>query len=53
METSCIFNAYLGQFQWVSTINYKGVVCTREWSSVKPTRKQIRKYMKRLRNKFK
>lgn len=37
---------------WVSQIYYKQVNCFRDWGEVKPTKKQVRKFMKRLRQKI-
>lgn len=37
---------------WVTFIKYRGVACWRDWGHVKPTRKQLRKLMKRLRVKI-
>lgn len=38
---------------WVTFLSYKGVKCFREWGHVKPTRKQLRKFMKRTRVRLK
>lgn len=43
---------YQGKDGWVSYINYRDTECFRMWGTVKPTKKQIRQFMKRLRKKI-
>lgn len=38
---------------WVTLLKYKGVGCFREWGHVKPTRKQLRKFLNRVHVKIK
>lgn len=43
---------YSSKDGWESFISYRDVACCRMWGRVKPTKKQIRKFMKRLRVKI-